>query len=96
MRFGCTVVVFGCTALTGVAFGSLVVLFSCTRVGFGCGITFGCTVARVGLQRSGAPVQIVNADDPILTLERTKVLARVGLQRPGAPVQIVDADDPIL
>ena len=43
-----------------------------------------------------APVQIVDADDAILILERTKVLARVGLQRSGAPVQIVDADDPIL
>ena len=42
------------------------------------------------------PVQIVDADDPILILGRTKVLARVGLQRSGAPVQIVDADDPIM
>ena len=41
-------------------------------------------------------MQIVDADVPILTLERTQVLARVGPQRSGAPVQIVNADDPLL
>ena len=35
-------------------------------------------LARVGLQQPGLLVQIVNADDPILTIERTKSLGARG------------------